>query len=113
MFIVENGLRAKDALVDGSHGLTVEDDYRTAYMNDHLVQVVQTIADSVGALGYTSWRCIDLTLASTAQVSKRYGFIYVDRGDVGNSTPARYHKKPFGRYRGVTASNNACLVLPA
>ena len=113
LFIVENGLGAKDVLVDGSHGPTVEDDYRIAYMNDHLVQVAQAIADGVEVLGYTSWGCIDLVSASTAQMSKRYGFIYVDRDDDGNGTLARYRKKSFGWYRDVIASNGASLVPPA
>ena len=113
LFIVENGLGAKDVLVDGPDGPTVEDDYRIAYMNDHLVQVAQAIADGVKVLGYTSWGCIDLVSASTAQMSKRYGFIYVDRNDDGNGALARYRKKSFGWYRDVIASNGACLVPPA
>ena len=110
LLIVENGLGAKDVLVDGPDGPTVEDDYRIAYMNDHLVQVAQAIADGVEVLGYTSWGCIDLVSASTAQMSKRYGFIYVDRDDDGNGTLARYRKKSFGWYRDVIASNGACLI---
>ena len=112
LFIVENGLGAKDVLVDGPNGPTVEDDYRIAYMNDHLVQVAEAIADGVQVLGYTSWGCIDLVSASTAQMSKRYGFIYVDRDDDGNGTLARYRKKSFGWYRDVIASNGACLIPP-
>jgi len=110
LFIVENGLGAKDVLVDGPNGPTVEDDYRIAYMNDHLVQVAEAIADGVEVLGYTSWGCIDLVSASTAQMSKRYGFIYVDRDDDGNGTLDR--KKSFGWYRDVIASNGASLVPP-
>ena len=113
LFIVENGLGAKDVLVEGPDGPTVEDDYRIAYMNDHLVQVAEAIADGVEVLGYTSWGCIDLVSASTAQMSKRYGFIYVDRDDEGNGTLARYRKKSFGWYRDVIASNGASLVPPA
>lgn len=113
LFIVENGLGAKDVLVEGPDGPTVEDDYRIAYMNDHLVQVAEAIADGVEVLGYASWGCIDLVSASTAQMSKRYGFIYVDRDDEGNGTLARYRKKSFGWYRDVIASNGASLVPPA
>ncbi|TFH53890.1 glycoside hydrolase family 1 protein [Actinomyces viscosus] len=110
LFIVENGLGAKDVLVEGPDGPTVEDDYRIAYMNDHLVQVAEAIADGVEVLGYTSWGCIDLVSASTAQMSKRYGFIYVDRDDDGHGTQTRYRKKSFGWYRDVIASNGAVLV---
>ena len=110
LFIVENGLGAKDILVQGPEGPTVEDDYRIDYMNDHLVQVREAIADGVDVLGYTSWGCIDLVSASTAQMSKRYGFIYVDRDDDGSGTLERYRKKSFGWYRDLIASNGASLV---
>ena len=109
LFIVENGLGAKDVLVDGPAGPTVEDDYRIAYMNDHLVQVAEAIADGVDLLGYTSWGPIDLVSASTAQLSKRYGFIYVDRNDDGSGTLARYRKKSFDWYKEVIATNGASL----
>lgn len=110
LFIVENGLGAKDVLVaDGAGGMTVEDDYRIDYLNDHLVQVEEAIADGVPVMGYTTWGCIDLVSASTAQMSKRYGFIYVDRNDDGTGTLARYRKKSFHWYRNVIATNGGCL----
>ena len=94
----------------GPDGPTVEDGYRIDYMNDHLVQVREAIADGVQVLGYTSWGCIDLVSASTAQMSKRYGFIYVDRHDDGTGTLERYRKKSFYWYRDLIASNGATLV---
>lgn len=110
LFIVENGLGAKDVLVaDGAGGMTVADDYRIAYLSDHLVQVEEAIADGVPVMGYTTWGCIDLVSASTAQMSKRYGFIYVDRNDDGTGTLARYRKKSFAWYREVIATNGECL----
>ncbi len=46
LFIVENGLGAKDVLVKDAHGnLTVEDDYRIDYMRSHLLQVEEALAD--------------------------------------------------------------------
>lgn len=110
LFIVENGLGAKDELVEGENGeLTVEDDYRINYLNDHLVQVGEAIKDGVELMGYTSWGCIDLVSASTAQMSKRYGYIYVDRHDDGSGTLNRYKKKSFYWYKDVIASNGASL----
>ena len=94
---------------DGAGGMTVNDDYRISYLNDHLVQVEEAIADGVPVMGYTTWGCIDLVSASTAQMSKRYGFIYVDRNDDGTGTLARYRKKSFGWYRDVIATNGASL----
>ena len=110
LFIVENGLGAKDELVDdGKGGKTVNDDYRIAYLNDHLVQVGEAIEDGVPVMGYTTWGCIDLVSASTAQLAKRYGFIYVDRHDDGSGTLARYRKKSFWWYKDVIASNGESL----
>lgn len=110
LFIVENGLGARDRLVEVDGEKTVVDDYRIAYLNDHLVQVGEAIEDGVDVLGYTSWGCIDIVSASTAQLSKRYGFIYVDRNDDGTGTLDRYRKKSFGWYADVIRSNGASLT---
>ncbi|PPF42048.1 6-phospho-beta-glucosidase [Pseudoclavibacter sp. AY1F1] len=109
LFIVENGLGAKDQLVEVGGVKTVEDDYRIAYLNDHLVQAGEAIADGVELLGYTTWGCIDLVSASTAQLSKRYGFIYVDRNDDGSGTLERYKKKSFDWYAEVIRTNGGSL----
>lgn len=110
LFIVENGLGAKDELIDdGKGGKTVNDDYRIAYLNDHLVQVGEAIEDGVPVMGYTTWGCIDLVSASTAELAKRYGFIYVDRHDDGSGSLARYRKKSFWWYKDVIASNGGSL----
>jgi 6-phospho-beta-glucosidase len=109
LFIVENGVGAKDDLVEIDGVKTVIDDNRIAYLNDHLVQAREAVADGVNLLGYTTWGCIDLVSASTAQMSKRYGFIYVDRNDDGTGTLERYRKKSFHWYRDVIATNGATL----
>ena len=57
--------------------------------------------DGVDLMGYTSWGCIDLVSESTKQMSKRYGFIYVDADDLGNGTYKRYKKKSFYWYKHV------------
>ncbi len=110
LFIVENGLGAVDQLVPGPDGQpTVEDDYRIQYLNDHLVQVREAIEDGVEVMGYTAWGCIDLVSASTAELKKRYGFIYVDRNDDGTGTLNRYKKKSFGWYQKIIQTNGAAL----
>ena len=111
LFIVENGLGAKDELVsDGNGSFTVEDDYRIAYLREH-IQAMKTAVedDGVERWGYTPWGCIDLVSASTGEMSKRYGFIYVDRDDAGSGTFARYKKKSFYWYKNVIASNGENL----
>ncbi|STT25314.1 6-phospho-beta-glucosidase ascB [Klebsiella pneumoniae] len=72
-------------------------------------QCVTAIGDGIPVLGYTSWGCIDLVSASTGEMSKRYGFVYVDRDDAGNGTLARKRKKSFFWYQKVIASNGADL----
>lgn len=110
LFIVENGLGTNDELVDdGKGGKTVNDDYRIEYLNDHLVQVGEAIADGVPVMGYTTWGCIDLVSASTAEMKKRYGFIYVDCNNDGSGTLARYRKKSFYWYKNVIATNGGSL----
>ncbi|QPL04486.1 MULTISPECIES: glycoside hydrolase family 1 protein [Actinomyces] len=111
LFIVENGLGTHDELVTGADGRpTVEDSYRISYLNDHLVQVREAIADGVEVMGFTAWGCIDCVSASTAQMSKRYGFVYVDRHDDGTGSLERYRKQSFSWYRRVIASNGAVLT---
>lgn len=110
LFVVENGLGAVDLLIEDEHGnKTVEDDYRIQYLHDHLVQLREAIEDGVEVLGYTTWGCIDLVSASTAELKKRYGFIYVDRNDDGSGTLDRYKKKSFYWYKKVIQSNGRIL----
>jgi 6-phospho-beta-glucosidase len=110
LFVVENGLGARDELVEVDGTKTVIDDYRINYLNDHLVQIGEAIDDGVEVMGYTSWGCIDIVSASTAQMSKRYGFIYVDRNDDGTGTLDRFKKKSFDWYAEVIRSNGSSLT---
>jgi len=107
LFIVENGLGAKDTVeADGS----INDDYRIDYMKQHIQAFKAAVEeDGVELMGYTSWGCIDLTASSTGQMSKRYGFIYVDMDDYGNGTMMRTKKKSFHWYQRVIASNGENL----
>ena len=110
LFIVENGLGAVDKLiVDENGNKTVNDDYRISYLRDHLSQVSEAILDGVEVMGYTTWGCIDLVSASTAELKKRYGFIYVDRNDDGSGTLDRYKKKSFYWYKDVIDGNGKNL----
>ena len=110
LFIVENGLGAVDVLVEDENGnKTVEDDYRIQYLKDHLIQVGEAVQDGVEIMGYTSWGCIDVVSASTAELKKRYGYIYVDRNEDGTGTMERYKKKSFYWYQKVIESNGEVL----
>ena len=61
-------------------------------------------------MGYTAWGCIDLVSASSAELKKRYGFIYVDRNDDGSGTLERYKKQSFGWYQEVIRTNGGSLI---
>ena len=106
LFIAENGLGAIDIVEeDGS----IQDDYRIDYLRRHIEQMREAIKDGVDLFGYTMWGCIDMISASTSQISKRYGFIYVDQDDDGNGTRERRKKKSFDWYRKVIATNGSDL----
>ena len=107
LFIVENGLGAYDQINEDGY---IEDDYRIAYLREHIKEMKNAILeDGVDIIGYTPWGCIDLVSAGTGEMSKRYGFIYVDRDDEGKGTLERKKKTSFDWYRQVIASDGEIL----
>lgn len=107
LFIVENGLGAYDEVDENFY---VADDYRIDYLRAHIEAMAEAIQDGVDLMGYTPWGCIDLVSASTGEMSKRYGFIYVDLDDEGKGSNNRYEKKSFGWYQKVIETNGADLA---
>ncbi len=107
LFIVENGLGAVDRVEeDGS----IQDDYRIAYLEAHIKEMMKAVEeDGVELIGYTPWGWIDLVSASTGEMKKRYGFVYVDKDNAGNGTLERRRKKSFEWYKKVIATNGECL----
>ena len=101
LMVVENGLGARDTFENGE----VHDAYRIDYLRSHILAMEQAIKDGCDVRGYTAWGCIDLVSASTGEMSKRYGFIYVDADDDGGGTLDRYRKDSFYWYKRVIASN--------
>lgn len=107
LFIVENGLGALDKVeADGS----IHDSYRIDYLKAHIEQMYEAIEDGVELMGYTPWGCIDLVSASTSEMSKRYGFIYVDADDEGNGSYDRSRKDSFFWYQKVIETNRAVAL---
>ena len=106
LFLVENGLGCED--IPDEDG-AVRDDYRIDYAKKHLREAAEAIRDGVEVLGYTSWGIIDLVSNTSNQMSKRYGFIYVDRNDDGSGSLARYRKKSFWWYKNVIETNGECI----
>ena len=107
LFVVENGLGAKDVVEEGG---SINDDYRIDYLRQHIAAMRDAVTeDGVDLLGYTTWGPIDLVSAGTGEMSKRYGFIYVDRDDAGNGTLKRSKKKSFDWYKHVIETNGEDL----
>ena len=102
IMIVENGLGAYDKKEeDGS----INDDYRIDYLRSHIEQMKEAVEDGVELIGYTPWGCIDLVSASTGEMAKRYGFIYVEKYDDGTGDLSRRKKKSFDWYKKVISTN--------
>ena len=106
LMVVENGLGAYDKIEEDGR---INDDYRIDYLRKHIEQMREAAADGVDLMGYTPWGCIDLVSASTGEMAKRYGFIYVEKYDDGTGNLARRRKKSFEWYKQVIASNGTQL----
>lgn len=101
ILIAENGFGNYDVLTEDSK---IHDDYRAAYLSAHIEQVGHAIYDGAEVLGYCVWGPIDIVSCSSQQMSKRYGFIYVDIDDEGKGTRKRLKKDSFAWYQKVIAS---------
>ncbi len=107
LFIVENGLGANDKVEeDGS----IHDEYRIDYMREHIKAMLDAVnKDGIPVMGYTSWGCIDLVSASTGEMKKRYGMIYVNKQNDGSGDLKRMKKDSFYWYKKVIETNGEIL----
>jgi 6-phospho-beta-glucosidase len=103
LMVVENGLGTADVFDAGKE--TVHDEYRSKYLKEHVASLADAIKDGVDVMGYTWWAPIDLVSASTGEMKKRYGFIYVDKNNDGSGTLKRYKKDSFITYKTIIANN--------
>ncbi len=106
VMVVENGLGAADVLEEDG---TVHDPYRIAYLRENIEALAGAVEDGGDLLAYTPWGCIDLISASTGEMKKRYGFIYVDLDNQGHGSNKRYRKDSFYWYQKVIASHGEDL----
>ena len=106
LFIVENGLGANDVRAEDGK---FHDDYRINYLRDHIRAMAEAVDDGVELMGYTMWGCTDLVSASTGEMKKRYGFVYVDRDNDGNGDFHRERKDSFFWYKKVIETNGEDL----
>jgi 6-phospho-beta-glucosidase len=106
LMVVENGLGAYDKIEEDG---TINDGYRIDYLREHIKEMKLAVEDGVDLMGYTPWGCIDLVSASTGEMAKRYGFIFVEKYDDGTGSLARRKKRSFDWYKKVIASNGEDL----
>ena len=106
IMIVENGLGAKDELINGK----IDDQYRIDYLQAHVEALMEAIKDGVNVIGYMPWSAIDLVALSTGSIEKRYGFIYVDANNQGEGSFKRYPKASYYWYKHVIESNGQSIL---
>ncbi|AMC93959.1 beta-glucosidase [Erysipelothrix larvae] len=106
LIVAENGLGAIDVVEEGGF---IHDEYRIAYLRDHIAQIKECIKDGVEIISYLSWGPIDIVSSSSAEMSKRYGYVYVDKDDLGNGTGQRIRKDSFHWYKNVIKTNGSVL----
>ena len=102
IMVVENGLGAYDVKSEDGK---IHDTYRIDYLRSHIEAMENAVIDGVDLIGYTPWGCIDLVSASTGEMAKRYGFIYVNKFDDGTGDYSREKKDSFDWYKKVIESN--------
>lgn len=102
IIIAENGLGAFDKLEEDNR---VHDDYRIDYLNSHIRQMKEAVVDGVDVIGYCPWGPIDIVSCSSSEMSKRYGFIYVDLDNYGNGTGNRILKDSYFWYKNIVMNN--------
>lgn len=101
IMITENGLGAKDTFENN----VIHDTYRIQYYKQHIEQMKLAIDDGVQLIGYTPWTAVDVVSCSTGEMSKRYGFIYVDIDDNGEGSYKRFKKDSYYWYQNVIKTN--------
>ncbi|MFR2849553.1 MAG: glycoside hydrolase family 1 protein [Hungatella hathewayi] len=105
IYVTENGIGCYDKLEDGQ----IHDSYRVDYLRDHIAQMKEAIKDGVDVRGYYAWGPIDIISCSSSEMSKRYGFIYVDLDDYGKGSGERIKKDSYAWMQKVIASNGEDL----
>ncbi len=106
IMVTENGMGFYETL-DGDGKL--HDKYRIDYYRQHIVQLKEALKDGVKVIGYYPWGPIDLISCSSSEMSKRYGFIFVDQDDYGNGSGARVKKDSYFWYKKVIETNGEDL----
>lgn len=106
LLIGENGFGALDQI--GSDGV-IHDAYRVDYYAKHLSALKECMKDGVEVIAYCAWAPIDIVSSSSAEMSKRYGFVHVDYDDFGKGSGNRTKKESFAWLQNVIKTNGEAL----
>ncbi|MEI5989630.1 hypothetical protein A5881_001123 [Enterococcus termitis] len=105
LMVAENGFGMYDQVEHGR----IHDEYRIDYLREHILQMQQALQDGAEIFAYCAWGPIDIISCSSAEMEKRYGFIYVDQDNAGNGSKQRLKKDSFWWYQKVIESNGCIL----
>ncbi|WEG73058.1 glycoside hydrolase family 1 protein [Vagococcus intermedius] len=103
--ISENGLGAFDTKTEGDE---IHDDYRIAYFDAHIHELMKAVDEGCEVWAYCTWSFTDL-LSWLNGYQKRYGFVYVDRDEEGG-TMNRYKKDSFMWYQEVIKTQGGSIT---
>ncbi len=84
-YISENGMGVEGEERFINKDGQIEDDYRIAFVKDHLRYVHQAIQEGANCIGYHMWTCMD-NWSWTNAYKNRYGFIAVNLEQDGQRT---------------------------
>ncbi len=101
LLVTENGIGSTDVLTDDGK---VHDQYRIAYLKQHVEQMALAIEDGVEVMGYCPWSAIDL-VSTHEGITKRYGFVFVNRTEDHLLDLKRYKKDSFYWYKELIKTN--------
>jgi len=106
LMITENGFGGIDVLEeDGVH-----DQYRIDYLKKHIKEMKKAIIDGVPVISYNVWTLMDV-LSTREGFNKRYGLIYINRGETDIKDLRRIKKDSFYWYKNVIKSNGSWDTL--
>ncbi len=104
IYVVENGIGYFDKLEEDG---TIHDPYRVDYLKQHISQLREAVLDGVDVRGYYVWAPIDIVSCSSSEMSKRYGFIYVEQDDLGQGSRRRILKDSYFWFRRLISANGS------
>lgn len=99
LFITENGMGCYEEISDEP----VNDEYRIAFLEDHIAAMLDAMDEGVDVRGYFVWSLMDL-YSWISGMEKRYGLIGVKEGSLD-----RVPKRSYEWFRNVIETGGDCI----